>query len=174
VTLDQVVRTTGVFANSSDLNTTVSNIVDDCHDHVHFTRKLMIDYWHTLDGRMREMMNELNKHIYDQFNTSLAQIDIPDEIALLTYFVNQTNITAIANKVARINADLNKLEITLVNISSTGAMLPMDLTNSTIDEVRLLISRDTLSRLILLVQQLCTTSNGIDFGQLSVALRHDL
>ncbi|UJR14761.1 hypothetical protein I4U23_001751 [Adineta vaga] len=131
---NQVIGTTTFFTDDTDLNTTVLNLIDDCHNHVHFTRRLMDNYWPTLDRYLTDMMNELNKQIYDQFINSIYQIDIPDEINLLAQFANKTNISDIANQVNEINTDLNGLNTILGNIGAGGSALPENITQSTIVE----------------------------------------
>lgn len=130
-----MIGTNTLFINGSDMNTTVLNVIDDCHDQVHFTQRLIKSYWSNFDGNLNDMMNELNKHIYDQFVRSIGQINIPDDIKLLTQFMDEANIPDISDKIRQINGDLNVIETILTNISIGEPTLPQTLVQATITQV---------------------------------------
>ncbi|CAF0856451.1 unnamed protein product [Adineta ricciae] len=121
---EQVIGTSGFFTNKTELDTIATNIIDDCQDDVHFSSRLLNNYWPTLQRYLTDMMNELNKQVYDQFIKSIHQIDIPDEIRLFAEFVNQTNILDISNEVKQIDLDLNALNIAFVKVNASGSVLP--------------------------------------------------
>ncbi|CAF4094688.1 unnamed protein product [Adineta steineri] len=131
---DKIGGTHTSFFNGSDINTTVLNVIDDCHNNVHFTIRMIDNYWSTLDRYINDMMNGLNKKIYEEFIKSTGEIHIPDEIILLNQFINATNIPSITTKVNEINGNLNTIETNLKNISVAEPTLPQTLVNSTIME----------------------------------------
>ncbi|CAF4211139.1 unnamed protein product, partial [Adineta steineri] len=65
---------------------------------------------------------------------SIGEIDIPDEITLLTQFINAANIPNITIKVNQITGNLSTIETVLQNISVAEPILPQTLVNSTIME----------------------------------------
>ncbi|CAF0805654.1 unnamed protein product [Adineta ricciae] len=121
---EQVIGTGGFFTNKTELDTVATNIIDDCQDGVHFSSRLLDNYWPTLQRYLTDMMNELNKEVYEQFIKSIHQIDIPDEIRLFAEFVNQTNILDISNEVQQIESDLNALNSAFVKVNASGSVLP--------------------------------------------------
>lgn len=100
------------------------DLINDCQDGVHFSSRLFDNYWPTLENRLIDMMNELNKQVHDQFIKSIQQIDIPDEIQLFAEFVDQTNILDISNEVKHIDLDLNALNGVFLKINTSGPVLP--------------------------------------------------
>jgi hypothetical protein len=125
------------FGNSSEMNTTIMNVIYDCRDQVHFSRKLLESYWLTLDNGVDDMMNMLSEQIYDQFIQSMGKINITLDIYLLTTFAtlaNESNITAI---VEQIDNDLLNIDFYFKEINSTNSTLPQSLVQTTIDEVSL-------------------------------------
>ncbi|CAF3941948.1 unnamed protein product [Adineta steineri] len=131
---DKIGGTHTSFFNGSDINTTVLNVIDDCRDKVHFTIRMIDNYWSTLDRYVNDMMNELNKEIFEEFIKSIGEIDIPDEITLLTQFINAANIPNITIKVNQITGNLSTIETILKNITVAEPTLPQTLVNSTIME----------------------------------------
>ncbi len=119
------------------MNTTIMNVIYDCRDQVHFSRKLLESYWLTLDNGVDDMMNMLSEQIYDQFIQSMGKINITLDIYLLTTFAtlaNESNITAI---VEQIDNDLLNIDFYFKEINSTNSTLPQSLVQTTIDEVSL-------------------------------------
>ena len=119
-----MIGTSGFFTNKTELDTIATNIIDHCQDGVHFSSRLLHNYWPTLQRYLSDMMNELNKQVYDQFVKSIHQIDIPDEIRLFAEFVNQTNILDISNEVKQIDWDLNVINTAFVKVNASGSVLP--------------------------------------------------
>ncbi len=130
-----------MYINGSGINTTVLNIINDCRDGVHFSRRLIGNFWPTLDREIKDMMNELNGQIYDQFKISIDKINIPDDINLLAQFSTAANRPAITNKVNDINGDLNVIQMILTNISDAKPILPESLIQNTTVEVSQLVSK---------------------------------
>jgi len=130
-----------LYINGSGINTTVLNIIKDCRDGVHFSKRLIGNFWPTLDRELKDMMNELNGQIYDQFKTSIDKINITGNINLLAQFAIAANRSAIANKVRNIDGDLNEIQMILTNISDAKPILPESLIQNTSVEVSQLISK---------------------------------
>lgn len=119
------------------MNVTVMNVIHDCRDQVHFSRKLLEHYWSTLDTNVKEMMNLLGEDIFDQFIRSIGKIDIPSDMDLLVQFVNQTNGSTIPMIVEKIETDLAIIEGYFEKINGSNSTLPSDLVQTTSDEVSL-------------------------------------
>jgi len=119
------------------MNTTMDNIILDCRDQVHFSRKLLKNYWSTLDTDISIMMNILSEQIFDQFINSFGEINIPSDIDLLDQFVDQANVSNISIIVQKIDMDLTTMELYFEKINSSNSTLPQNLVQTTIDEVSL-------------------------------------
>jgi hypothetical protein len=117
------------------MNTTVANVIHDCRDQVHFSRKLVENYWFILNDEVEDMMNTLSQQIFDQFIKSIGEINIPLDIDLLVQFVNQANISNIPVIVQGLDKDLTTIEGFFEKINSSNSTLPQSLIQSTIDEV---------------------------------------
>jgi len=130
-----------LYINGSGINTTVLNIIKDCRDGVHFSGRLIGNFWPTLDSEIKAMMNELNGQIYDQFKTSIDKINITGNINLLAQFATAANRPAITNKVKDIDGDLNIIQTILANITDAKPILPESLIQNTTVEVSQLISK---------------------------------
>jgi hypothetical protein len=135
--IEKLIESNIVFVNSSVMNTTMTDVINDCRDHVHFSGKLLQSYWSILDRDVIDMMNALSKKIYDRFIESIGKIDIPEDIDLLVQLANQTNISNIVVILDRIDTNLNTMEGLFGVINSSNATLPQSLVQTTIDEVSL-------------------------------------
>ncbi|CAF1109577.1 unnamed protein product, partial [Rotaria sordida] len=81
---------------SSEINRTVIDVISDCSNNIHFSKKIFENYWSVLDNDVKDMMNTLSEHIFNQFIKSIGQIDIPSDINLLIQLANQTNRTDVS------------------------------------------------------------------------------
>jgi hypothetical protein len=143
------------------MNTTMDNIILDCRDQIHFSRKLLKNYWSTLDTDISIMMNILSEQIFDQFINSFGEINIPSDIDLLDQFVDQANVSNISIIVQKIDMDLTTMELYFEKINSSNSTLPQNLVQTTIDEVSLYKIIDELLDLkfvVVLVRWLCEES----------------
>lgn len=133
--IDKLVESNIIFGNRSEMNTTLTNLVHDCRDQVHYSRKLLENYWLTFDNDVKDMMNTLSKQIYDQFDQAMVEIDIPSDMKLLLEFAVEANISNISMIVERIELDLDVLEYNFQQINGSNSTLPQNLTDSTINDV---------------------------------------
>jgi hypothetical protein len=117
------------------MNTTILNLINDCESQVHFSRKILQNYWSTLDDGVKDMMNTLSRQIFHQFINSIANINIPSDMDLLVNFTTQANISNISRIAEAIETDLTTLEGYFDKINSSNSTLPQDLVQTTIDEV---------------------------------------
>ncbi len=153
-----------IFGNSSTMNTTIANIINDCGNQVHFSRKLLENYWWTLDSNVKFMMNTLSEQIYKQFVKSIEDIDIPEDMNLLVEFLSQANVSNIPMLVKAIETDLTILEGYFGQINASNSTLPDYLVQTTVDQVSLIeiIDKLDLKFMIILVQSLCEKCAGIN------------
>ena len=133
--IERLIESNAMFVNSSEMSSTINDVIDDCRDNVHFSRKLLENYWSKLDDNVYDMINTLGKQIYDQLIESVREINIPNDINLLVQFIAQANISNIPNIVQRIDADLFRMAGLLEKVNSTNSTLPQGLVQLTIDEV---------------------------------------
>jgi hypothetical protein len=146
------------------MNTTIANIINDCGNQVHFSRKLLENYWWTLDSNVKFMMNTLSEQIYKQFVKSIEDIDIPEDMNLLVEFLSQANVSNIPMLVKAIETDLTILEGYFGQINASNSTLPDYLVQTTVDQVSLIeiIDKLDLKFMIILVQSLCEKCAGIN------------
>jgi hypothetical protein len=146
------------------MNTTITNIINDCGNQVHFSRKLLENYWWTLDSNVKFMMNTLSEQIYKQFVKSIEDIDIPEDMNLLVEFLSQANVSNIPMLVKAIETDLTILEGYFGQINASNSTLPDYLVQTTVDQVSLIeiIDKLDLKFMIILVQSLCEKCAGIN------------
>jgi hypothetical protein len=139
------------------MNTTVMNIIHDCRDQVHFSRKLLESYWSNFDNDVNVMMNILSQKIYDQFIIAISRVNISSDINLLDQFVVQANVSTIPALVKQIDTELFKIEGYFQKINSSNSTLPQSLVQTTIDQVSLeqIIDELDLKFVVVLVQKLC-------------------
>ena len=117
------------------MNSTIKNLINDCGDQTHFSRKLLENYWSTLDTNVKNMMNTLSQQIFDLFIVAIKDIDIPKDLNLLVEFVSQANISTIPVLVKSVETDFIVLEGYFDQINRSNATLPQALVQATADEV---------------------------------------
>ncbi len=120
------------------MNTTMMNIIHDCENQIHFSRKLLENYWPMLDNSVKYMMNTLSERILKQFIKSIKDIDIPQDMRLLGDFVSKANVSNIPMLVEAVESDLTVLEGYFEQINGSNATLPQNLVQPTVDEVSLM------------------------------------
>ena len=135
ILLEELIKSNVVFGNTTDMNTTISNIINDCGKQIHFSRKFLDSYWSTLANKVEMMMNTLDGQIYDQFIQSIKDINIAEDIVILDTFEAAAGIPAISTIVASIRIDFTNLERYFANISNSNSTLPQQLVQPTIDRV---------------------------------------
>ncbi|CAF1620621.1 unnamed protein product [Rotaria magnacalcarata] len=133
--IDNLVGLNNLFVDRAEMNRTTYNVINDCRDNVHFTRKMFDEYLSILDTDVENVMNKMSEKIHDQFVQSIGDIDIPADIATVVNLIteaNQTNITSIA---VEIQADLLAINQVFNNISNSSSTLSKNFTQSTIKKV---------------------------------------
>lgn len=133
--LEELIKSNVIFGNTTDMNTTISNIVNDCGNQIHFSRKFLDSYWSTLANNIKMMMNTLDGQIYDRFIQSIKDINIAEDLDILTMFDTAAGVPAISAIVASIRIDFTNLEQFFANISNSNSTLPQRLVQPTIDRV---------------------------------------
>jgi len=126
------------------VETTVTAIIDDCGNQIHFSARFLENHLSRLDNGTDHAINELNGKIFKNFNTSIDNINITSDLDRLTELsdmVNSTelfdvvNSTAIQEKVQQIQDDLTTIETRFQNITDSIPTLPTNLVNQTISDV---------------------------------------
>lgn len=125
-----------VFGNTTDMNTTISNIINDCGNQIHFSRTFLDNYWSTLGNNVKMMMNTLDGQIYDRFVQSIQDINITQDIEILNQFdAAAGSIPSISALVTSLRIDFTNLQLYFTNISDSNSTLPQALVQPTIDRV---------------------------------------
>jgi len=126
-----------IFDSDTELNTTILNLLDDCRNHVHFSVNLLKNYWSTLEKDMTEMINTLNRQIFDQFIQTIQKVDIPTDMILLKNLTQQANVTDVVTIIDKIESELTTINGYFDQIIASNASLPQDLVRTTINHVNL-------------------------------------
>ena len=117
------------------MNEVVTDVIHDCRDHIHFSRKIFQDYWSMFDDDVKDMINTLNEKVFNQFRQSIEQINITADINLLIEFMNEVNRTNIAMLVNEIKVNLDGMNILFSNITNSNSTLSPKIVQSTVAEV---------------------------------------
>jgi hypothetical protein len=119
----------------------VNTIIEDCGNHVHFTKHLLETHLSSLNNNTEAAMNQLNKQISDQFNASIKAIDIQSNIQDLQSLKDLVNITDVQNIIEAIQNDLTYVRTRFDNITNHIPIIPIDLINSSTTEFRNYLDR---------------------------------
>jgi hypothetical protein len=133
---DEAVTADTSLGNGTNLNTTLIEIIDACRERKHFSETFLNKYWTDIDRGIGEMMSTLNQRIYNQFRTSLANIDIPGDINRLSNFTTFASNANITQTVQQMQNGMNQIQTILLQVNSSDASVPPGLTNATSERVR--------------------------------------
>ena len=125
-----------MIIGQSDIKTTVYTIIEDCGNGVHFTRHLLESHLSGLNNNTEEAMNQLNRKIFNEFNSSIDAIDIQSNIDDLQSLEDLVNVTDIQNKIEEIKNDLIYVQTRFDNISYHIPIIPSSLINSSTSKFR--------------------------------------
>ena len=117
------------------MNETFINIINDCGNQTHFTRKFLDNYWSNVTNNIRIMMDTLNKRIYEDFIRSIQDINISDDITTLIAFDKAANTSNISRIVTTIETDFKHLQQQFANISGSNSTLSQALVQPTANRV---------------------------------------
>ncbi|CAF4230070.1 unnamed protein product [Rotaria sp. Silwood2] len=134
--IDKVIELNVMPYYNSEINRTVNDVISDCRNHIHFSKNIFENYWSVLDDDVKNMMNTLSDHIFNQFIKSIGQINIPSDINLLVQLVAQANrsdVSVLAQEIDNNFMTMNKL---FANISNSNSTLSPNLVQSTIGEFK--------------------------------------
>ena len=124
-----------MFGSSTEMNKTIKNIINDCGDQTHFSRKFLDGYWSNLTSSVKSMMDTLNERIYDDFIQSIKDIDIAQDLQLLANFSGEVNSLSISNTVAKLRVDYTTLQQYFTMINGLNSALPESLVRPTTSRV---------------------------------------
>ncbi|CAF1147390.1 unnamed protein product [Rotaria sordida] len=132
--IDRLIKSNIMPYYSSEINRTVTDVISDCRNHIHFSKKIFENYWSVLDGNVKNMMNTLSEQIFNQFIKSIGQINIPLDINLIIQLINQANRSDVSVIAKEINKNLITMNNLFKNISNLNSILSPNLIQSTISQ----------------------------------------
>ncbi|CAF0996212.1 unnamed protein product [Rotaria sp. Silwood1] len=134
--IDKLIESNIMPYYTSEINRTVTDVVSDCRNHIHFSKKIFENYWSVLDDDVKDMMNTLSEHVFNQFIQSIGDIDISSDRSLLIQLINQANRSDVSVIAQDIDKNLITMNKFFGNISNSNATLSPNLVHSTIDEFK--------------------------------------
>ncbi|CAF1107838.1 unnamed protein product [Rotaria sordida] len=132
--IDRLIKSNIMPYYSSEINRTVTDVISDCRNHIHFSKKIFENYWSVLDGNVENMMNTLSEQIFNQFIKSIGQINISLDINLIIQLINQANRSDVSVIAKEINKNLITMNNLFKNISNLNSILSPNLIQSTISQ----------------------------------------
>ncbi|CAF1093637.1 unnamed protein product [Rotaria sordida] len=132
--IDRLIKSNIMPYYSSEINRTVTDVISDCRNHIHFSKKIFENYWSVLDGNVENMMNTLSEQIFNQFIKSIGQINIPLDINLIIQLINQANRSDVSVIAKEINKNLITMNNLFKNISNSNSILSPNLIQSAISQ----------------------------------------
>ncbi|CAF1194881.1 unnamed protein product [Rotaria sordida] len=132
--IDRLIKSNIMPYYSSEINRTVTDVISDCRNHIHFSKKIFENYWSVLDGNVKNMMNTLSEQIFNQFIKSIGQINIPLDINLIIQLINQANRSDVSVIAKEINKNLITMNNLFKNINNSNSILSPNLIQSTISQ----------------------------------------
>jgi hypothetical protein len=119
-----------------DVNVTLNNLIDDCNNKIHFSKRFIENYSSELKEQLIPIIKELNEYIYNQFQISININNISTELHLLNNLANLTALTNIQNHLILIEKDFNQIDNIFTQIKNENFQLSIQFWNKTLNEVR--------------------------------------
>ncbi|CAF3698773.1 unnamed protein product [Adineta steineri] len=116
-----------------DVPTTIKTIINDCQNRTHFSEHFFDHHLVPLQDNVVQAMNQLNKIISEQFNSSIKDINIVSDLELLEDFSMISNSSRIKEQVQQIHTDLQTIKTQFDRIVSSNPVLSANFVNHSID-----------------------------------------
>jgi hypothetical protein len=111
------------------VNKTLNNLLSDCNNNIHFTKRFFDEYSNELNDQLIEIIKELNSKIYNEFVSSYQMINITSEFDLLNHFVGLIGLNYIQNH-------FNKIDQIFTQIIEQNNHLSISFLNKTLNQVK--------------------------------------
>ncbi|CAF2122751.1 unnamed protein product [Rotaria magnacalcarata] len=117
-----------------DVQTMFTNIIDDCRNHIHFSKYFFKNHLIRLENDIDQAMNRLNEKIFDKFNITIGCVDFGSALNRLATFSVAINSIRIQKKVQDIENNLKTIETQINKILTIIPILPASVVNQTIHD----------------------------------------
>lgn len=127
-----------VIVGESNITAVFINVIDDCRNQIHFSRRFFQNQLNILDNNTQDAMNQLNQQINTKFMSAINSTNINSTLDHLKAFYNAAAVigaTNILTKLEQIQNDTQQVQAIFVNISATGPTLSADIVSETISNV---------------------------------------
>lgn len=112
-----------------DVNKTLHNLIDDCKNKIHFSKKFFEQFSNEFNDELIPIMENLNKNIYNQFLRTIKMINISAELHLLH---NLAGLTDIRN----LQKNFNQIDQIFTQITQQNSQLSNQFLTETLNEVK--------------------------------------
>ncbi|CAF1444465.1 unnamed protein product [Adineta steineri] len=124
-----------------DVNATLNNLINDCSNNIHFSKKFLEKFSLKLDDELIKIIEQLNINIYNQFQSSIPIKNISSEFHLFNNFVNLTGLTTLHDRLVRIENNFNKINQKFTQIIQQNSKLSNNFMTKIINQFKLLLER---------------------------------
>ncbi|CAF0767033.1 unnamed protein product [Adineta steineri] len=124
-----------------DVNATLNNLINDCSNNIHFSKKFLEKFSLKLDDELIKIIEQLNTNIYNQFQSSIPIKNISSEFHLFNNFVNLTGLTTLHDRLVRIENNFNKINQKFTQIIQQNSKLSNNIMTEIINQFKLLLER---------------------------------
>ncbi|CAF1355829.1 unnamed protein product [Adineta steineri] len=124
-----------------DVNATLNNLINDCSNNIHFSKKFLEKFSLKLDDELIKIIEQLNTNIYNQFQSSIPIKNISSEFHLFNNFVNLTGLTTLHDRLVRIENNFNKINQKFTQIIQQNSKLSNNFMTEIINQFKLLLER---------------------------------
>ncbi|CAF0819858.1 unnamed protein product [Adineta steineri] len=124
-----------------DVNATLNNLINDCSNNIHFSKKFLEKFSLKLDDELIKIIEQLNTNIYNQFQSSIPIKNISSEFHLFNNFVNLTGLTTLHDRLVRIENNFNKINQKFTQIIQQNSKLSNNFMTKIINQFKLLLQR---------------------------------
>ncbi|CAF1443418.1 unnamed protein product [Adineta steineri] len=124
-----------------DVNATLNNLINDCSNNIHFSKKFLEKFSFKLDDELIKIIEQLNTNIYNQFQSSIPIKNISSEFHLFNNFVNLTGLTTLHDRLVRIENNFNKINQKFTQIIQQNSKLSNSFMTKIINQFKLLLQR---------------------------------
>ena len=121
--------------NSFDVNKILNNIINDCKNKTHFTRKLFEEFSIDFSNELMTFLSGFNENISKEFLSSIQIIDISSELRLINQLADSARLTDILHLIQRIEKELNQINQIFKHIAEQNSQISDQFFAETLNQV---------------------------------------
>lgn len=121
--------------NGIDGNKILKNIINDCKNKTHFTRKLFQDFAMDYSNELMKFLSGFNEKISKEFLSFIQIIDISSELRLMNQLADSARLTDILHSIQRIEKELNQINHIFKHIAQQHSQISDQFLAQTLNQV---------------------------------------